>query len=153
MGYETNYGGKPDGTITIHNDGNWYRLDADTKDPAHTGAEVQEMYGNFKCYWQEPDAGVWNLLMRVPVVAPLADRLRWVFTPAGVIRVKYVRENGDETAYDDICVPSRRNRWLATRAHHEKGQAGQGGRWWLKVEGGINYVVVGTRYSKNQVAF
>jgi hypothetical protein len=71
----------------------------------------------------------------------------------GTIRVRYTRENGDHTAYQDFTVAPGQDDFLITHAHHEKGQAGQGGRWWVKVGGGLARVNITTRYVKTQTAY
>jgi hypothetical protein len=128
MGYTTSYGGKPSGVLGVPNDGDWHRVDADTDDPTHSGAEVQEIYLHCDCQWADPNR-------------------------CGVLRLRYTRESGDHTGYSDICVAPGAEDWLVTRSHHERGQAGQGGRWWIKVGGGLAKVTITTRYSKNQTAY
>lgn len=151
MGATTSYGGKPDGVLQVAA-GNWVRVDADTADPAKSGAEAQEAYLHCDCVWREPDTAVWSLLAS-SFLAPVLNKLKWLFTPAGEIRVRYTRESGNHTAYQDFTVASRKTDFLITHNHHEKGQAGQGGRWWIKVGGGLSRVDITTRYSKNQTAY
>jgi hypothetical protein len=128
MAYTSSYGGKPSGTLTVPSDGEWHRLDADTADPTHSGAEAQEVYLHCDCVWDGSNR-------------------------CGVIRVRYTRESGDHTAYQDFTVAPGMPDFLITHNHHERGQAGQGGRWWVEVKGGLSRVNITTRYSKNQTAY
>lgn len=152
MGSVTAFGGKPKNDQVIPGDGKWYLLDMDVADPAKSGLEIQEMYVHLDCAWREPDGAIWGLVA-ASFLAPVMNKLKWLFTPAGEVRVRYTRESGDHTAYQDFTVASRKKDFLISHNHSEKGQAGQGGRWWIQVEGGLAGVTATTRYSKNGVAF
>lgn len=128
MGAETNYGGKPGGSVRVPADGKWHRLDIDVADPRHSGLEIQEMYVHCDLAWADPSR-------------------------CGIIRVKYVRENNDATAYQDFCVAPGAEDWLISHNHSEHGIAGQGGRWWVRLGGGLSGVSVTTRYAKDGVAY
>jgi hypothetical protein len=122
MADDYQYSGKPAGTLRIPA-GTWVRVDADVPDPAISGTELQNLYAHADCVWADPSR-------------------------AGVIRVKYVRENGDATAYQDYTVAPGAEDFLLTAVHFEAGRRGQGGRWWVKCYGGLGAVVVTTRYVK-----
>lgn len=128
MAYTTSYGGKPAGVATVPADGDWHRLDIDTDDPTHSGLEVQEMYAHCDLTWADPNR-------------------------CGNIRVKYVRESGDATAYQDFTVVPGRADFLISHNHSERGQAHQGGRWWMQVSEGLAKVTVTTRYAKTGTAY
>ena len=73
------YSGKPGGNLPVKA-GSYVRLDVDVADPPRTGvAELHLMYANAALTWKTGET-------------------------AGVIRVKYVREDGDETGFADFTV-------------------------------------------------
>jgi hypothetical protein len=123
----TNYSGKPSGTLTISNAQDYVSMDFVTDDPPSSGLELHLMYVNCELTWGSDDVGI--------------------------IRVKYRRDDGDDTAYQDYCVPKGAaigspDTFLLTATHWESGEKGKGGRWYLRCEGGITSVKLGTRYSK-----
>lgn len=122
------YSGKPDGALTVRA-GDYVRLDVDVADPPRTGAaELHLVYANCALTWASG-------------------------ATAGVIRLKYVREDGDETGFADWTVVRGATlgspaSFLITHTHFEVGQAGLGGRWWIRCGGGLAALTVGTRYVK-----
>jgi murein DD-endopeptidase MepM/ murein hydrolase activator NlpD len=96
----------------------------DTDDPAASGLEFKLIYLNVN--------------------------LQWNGEGFGNIRMKFVREGDDPTAYQDYLVHSSQAEFLLTHMHMEQGQKGIGGRWYIKVTGGPALVgaSVDTRYSK-----
>lgn len=122
------YSGKPAGSLTVKAS-DYVRLDVDVADPPRTGAaELHLLYANCALTWASG-------------------------ATAGVIRVKYIREGGDETGLQDFTIvrgatfgspPS----FILTHDHWEVGQAGVGGRWWIKCGGGLSALTIGTRYVK-----
>lgn len=127
----SSYSGKPDGTIVIPN-GDYVRLDVNTDDPPIAGLEWHLLYANCVLRWN-PNA---------------AEQV-------GVIRVKYVREGGDATAFQDFTVTGyaigNPDSFLITHMHMENGEAGIGGRWWVRCAGALESIEVGTRYCKTDV--
>ena len=120
------YSGKPGTTQTVPA-GGYVRLDVDVADPPRSGViELHKLYVNASLRF-----------------ASGAD--------VGVIRVKYVRENGDETAFADHHVSREAaigspGSYLITATHWEIGQAGMGGRWWIRCGGGLTSIALTTRY-------
>jgi hypothetical protein len=124
----SDYSGKPSGTLTISNAQDYVSLDMVTADPPSSGLEFHMLYVNCELTWSGSD-------------------------PAGIIRVKYRRADGDETAFQDYAVPKGAalgspDTFLITATHWEAGEKGKGGRWYLRCEGGISSVRLGTRYAK-----
>lgn len=117
------YSGKPAGTLTVADDAGYVLVDADTPDPGVDGLEWHMLYANCDITWDSGSQDGW-------------------------IRVKYVREGGDATAYQDYSVVRGLSDFLLTAQHWEAGQAGVGGRWYVNVGGGISKVSVATRYVK-----
>lgn len=118
------YSGKSEDTKVIPlNEYVW--VTKDTDDPAASGLEFKLVYLNVKLTWAK--AGFAN------------------------IRVKFVREGDDPTAYQDYLVHSSQTEFLLTHSHMELGEKGIGGKWYMKVtspDGSLASCAVGTRYNK-----
>lgn len=144
----TEYSGKPAGVLVVPNAGGWVRLDADIPDPAGSGLEIQEMYLNCRCIWRCA-CGVETADLAKHVAATHPEQpFWWIVTPPGRIRVRYEREGGDDTAYQDFTVGAGEPRFLITHNHSEAGRRGIGGRWWIDVAGGLARIEISTRYDK-----
>jgi len=77
---------------------------------------------------------------------------RWKTGSAmGKVECKYVREDGDATAYDERHYEHGTQSVPFQQLHFEEGQAGKGGRWWMKFHGGLASVELSTRYAKTHV--
>lgn len=126
--YFTDYTGKPDDTLVVSDADGYTPLDVKTKKPPFSGVELHMMYANCSLEWD-----------------PSGDD--------GIIRVKYVRDDGDETAFQDYAVPKGRaigspDTFLITAQHFELGEKGKGGRWSIRCDGAIKKMRIGTRYAK-----
>jgi hypothetical protein len=115
------YSGKPSSILHIPA-GDYVRIDADVPDPTVGALEFQNLYANCGLRWRD-------------------DNMGW-------IQVKYVRENGDATAYQTYTVARSLSAFLITAVHFEQGERGQGGRWWVKCGGGLAGIDITTRYVK-----
>ena len=122
----TDYSGKPSGELEIRAEDGYVTLDADTEDPPFEGLELHALYIHCDLQWYWEDTA----------------------TSAGTIRVKYVREGGDDTGHQDYAVPAGAEDWLITATHWERGEKGVGGRWAINVGGGIAAAYITTRYQK-----
>jgi hypothetical protein len=122
------YSGKPDSNLKVPA-GDYVALDVDVKDPPRTGAaEFHLMYVNATLNWKTGGT-------------------------TGVIRTRYTREGGDDTAYSDRIVTrgtpfGSPDSFLITDVHFEVGQAGVGGRWWIRCGGDLASLTLTTRYAK-----
>lgn len=118
------YGGKSDDVKEIPlNTYTW--VTQDTPDPAASGLEFKLIYLNVKLRWKPGAEGLGN------------------------IRLKFVREGDDPTAYQDYTVHPGQPDYLITHMHMEKGEKGIGGKWYIKVTGSaLESAAVGTRYNK-----
>lgn len=116
------YSGKPGGTLTIQGSADYVKVDASAADAPGDGLEFHMLYANLD--------------------------LTWSGSGDGTIRVKYVREGGDATGYQDYTVANGRSDFLIQPIHWEAGEKGVGGDWYINVGGGISKAVVGTRYVK-----
>lgn len=122
------YSGKPDGTLTVRKSDGYVRLDADVADPPRDGVEMHLVYLNCALDWASGGTD-------------------------GTIRLRYTREDGDDTAYQDFAVNNKGaignpDRFLITHTHFEAGKAGIGGRWWVRCSGDLDSIKIGTRYVK-----
>jgi hypothetical protein len=134
----TDYSGKPAGELVVANSAGYVAADFATDDPPSGGLEFHLLYANCSLRWSTGNGG------------------------AGTIRVKYVREDGDATAYQDYTVTQYgalddeqeadpdhpADSFLITAQHWESGQKGVGGRWHIRCDGDIDHMRVGTRYAK-----
>jgi hypothetical protein len=120
--YNYVYSGKSEDTKEIPL-GEYVWVTKDTNDPVASGLEFKLVYLNVK--------------------------LRWAREGFGNVRVKYVREGDDATAYQDHLVHSSQSEFLITHMHMESGQKGIGGKWYIKVTGdALASAAVDTRYNK-----
>lgn len=117
------YSGKPSGTLTVTDSAGYVMVDADVPDPPVSGLEFHMLYANCDLTWDSGSQDGW-------------------------IRVKYVREGGDATGYQDYSVVRGMADFLIQPIHWEAGEKGIGGRWYINVGGGIAKAVVATRYVK-----
>jgi hypothetical protein len=120
--YNYVYSGKSEDTKEIPlNEYTW--VTKDMADPAASGLEFKLIYLNVK--------------------------LRWAREGFGNIRVKFIREGSDDTAYQDYLCHSSQPDFLLTHAHMESGEKGIGGKWYVKISGdALASAAVDTRYSK-----
>lgn len=122
------YSGKPSGEVQVYPDGDWHRL-AGLDEPASGrkgGSEHRLLY------------------------------LRLDFTPSRtadrVVETKFVRANGDATAYDSEEFGTTKDSYPYQNVHFEDGD-GAGGKWYVKVTGGKDPMTISTRYSKLHTTF
>lgn len=120
--YNYVYSGKSEDTKEIPlNEYVW--VTKDTDDPSSGGLEFKLVYLNVK--------------------------LRWAGEGFGNIRVKSIREGGDDTAYQDYLVHSSQPDFLITHMHMESGEKGIGAKWYIKITGAaLASAAVDTRYNK-----
>jgi murein DD-endopeptidase MepM/ murein hydrolase activator NlpD len=129
--YNYEYSGKSEDTKEIPL-GAYTWVTKDTDDPAASGLEFKLVYLNVK--------------------------LRWARKGVANIRVKFVREGDDPTAYQDHRVASMEDadgnlitpdEFLLTNTHFEAGEKGIGGKWYVKITGAaLASAAVDTRYNK-----
>jgi len=123
--YAYKYSGKP-GKPQALPKGTYVKLDSlDTPDPTFSGLEFKMLYLNISLEW--PTAG-----------------------GVGNARVKYVREGGDATAYQDFALNASQDSFLLTHMHMETGEKDKGGIWWVKLTGDMKdtSVIAESAYSK-----
>lgn len=123
------YSGKPAGEQTVHPDGEWHKLTALTQ-PA-SGIKEESSEHHF-------------LYLRVELPkGRTADR---------VLETKFVRSDGDATAYDSEEYGLKKDSHPYYNIHFEEG-SGIGGQWWVKVTGGTDPIRLTTRYAKTHVYY
>lgn len=130
MGLFYRYSGKPKGILTIDDADGYVRLDIDTEPDPPTGGDLEfkYLYANCELVWDEG-------------------------ATAGVIRVKFRREDGDETAFQDFTVIKgvsigEPDTFLVNAMHMELSEKNKGGRWYMRADGGLKAIKIGTRYCK-----
>lgn len=122
------YSGKPRGEVKVYPDGKWHRL-VGLDEPASGivgGTEFRMLY------------------------------LRLEFTPTRtadrVVETRFVRANGDATAYDSEEFGTVKDSHPYQNVHFEEGE-GEGGKWMVKVTGGKDPVTITTRYAKQHTVY
>lgn len=121
------YSGKPSGTLVIE-PGSWKRLGL--KEPAS------------KITAESSEHRLLYLRLELPS-GRTADR---------VVETKFVRANGDATAYDSEEFGLKKDSHPYYNMHFEDGD-GAGGEWWIKVTGGTDPIKVTTRYAKQHTYY
>lgn len=126
-----NYSGKPSHPLIVTR-GHYQPLDVHTAAPPRAGIELHMLYANCRITWD----------------AASGNRPRY-----GRIRVKYVRDDGDATGYQDwqVIDGPGTDIFLVQPMHWEQGESGKGGRWHIRCEGDIARLDVTTRYAKAAV--
>ena len=69
-----------------------------------------------------------------------------------VIETKFIRANGDDTAYDSEEYGLTKDSIPYYNHHFEDGD-GRGGSWWIRVTGGKDPITLTTRYAKQHTFF
>lgn len=69
-----------------------------------------------------------------------------------VVETKFIRANGDDTAYDSEEYGLTKDSIPYYNNHFEDGD-GAGGSWWIRVTGGKDPIVLTTRYAKQHTFF
>lgn len=122
------YSGKPSGTLTVQPDGNWHKIGL--KEPA-SGIKAESSEHRL-------------LYLRLEFTSTrTADR---------VVETKFVRANGDATAYDSEEFGTTKDSYPYQNVHFEDGD-GAGGEWWVKVTGGKDPMKITTRYAKQHTMY
>jgi hypothetical protein len=121
------YSGKPGGEFVLH-PGEWMRLG------------IKEKASGIKAESSE------HRLLYLRVELPSgrsADR---------VLETKFIRANGDSTAYDSEEYGLKKDSHPYYNVHFEDGD-GAGGEWWVKVTGGSDPIKFTTRYAKQHTFY
>lgn len=130
-GLWTYYSGKHDSPITVRPGEGWVDL-PELEQPA-SGITAGEPREDHFCY------------------------TRWELTAASTARrvaeLRFVRSDGDATAYDHrLMDPGVRDSYPFPNSHTEAG-SGLGGHWQARVTGGSDPVTITTRYAKTEVRY
>jgi hypothetical protein len=121
------YSGKQTGAIDLDNDGEWHSILPAQPASGITAESSEHHFLYLRC--ELPDNRT-------------ADR---------TIETKFVRSDGDATAYSSPAwTPNARDSVAIFNAHFEDG-SGLGGQWWVKVSGGN--IEITTRYAKTHVYY
>lgn len=120
------YSGKPSGVRNIAKV--WTNMDMVLPDPPISGSEDHFLYARVVFTWDPTKKG-----------------------QAARVACRYVRENGDETAYKELHFEYGTKDVPFDQKHWESGERGQGGKWQMMVTGGVTKAIATTRYSKIRV--
>jgi hypothetical protein len=127
------YSGKPSGDLRLPYN-KYVKLDATIPAPPRSGAEHRFVYLNVSPVW------------KLPKTDPM------YYFQTGVIRVRWTRagKKPDPTAYQTFVLTPWEDT-LISHMHWERGEAGRGGIWSMRVRGNLHSALVGTRYSKGYI--
>lgn len=120
------YSGKPTGTLRVTETDDWVAMDFRVDDPPLTGSEHHMLYCRVDFLWKAGGGDA-------------------------KVECKYVREDKDETAFDERHYEHGTKSVPFQQMHFEEGHAGIGGRWYMRVHGGASAMVLKTRYCKTHV--
>jgi hypothetical protein len=130
------YSGKPAGLLTLH-EGVEKDLDARIPAPKVNGREDRMVYLNVRVRWKITDRRHPDYYHQVANL-----RVEWD-------RAAFHGEPVDETAFGDYTITPIKDSFLITHLHWERGQAGRGGKWRLRLDSPhATGATVATRYAK-----
>jgi N-acetylmuramoyl-L-alanine amidase len=131
------YSGKPAGNLILAGDGDWTVIDTVLEDPKIAGSEHHMSYTRLSFEWKP-----------LPTVDSFDEAMRTVANYAAKVEIKYVRDDGDATAYDERHYSYGTKSVPFQQLHFESGEVGKGGKWFMKVHGGVKSMTISTRYAK-----
>lgn len=128
MGIWTEYSGKPGGTKRVTEADEWVKMDFSVPATPYTGSEHHLMYARVNFGWKSGNG-------------------------MAKVECKYVRSNGDETAFDERHYEHGTKSVPFQQKHFEDGEKGVGGNWYMKIHGGASFMELTTRYCKTHVYY
>ncbi len=126
LGLWMHYSGKPRGILRVTESAGWVAIDVHVPDPPLSGSEHHMLYARVLFIWKGG-------------------------SEFAKVECKYVRDDGDETAFDERHYEHGTKTVPFQQVHFEEGQAGLGGRWFMRVHGGASAMDLKTRYCKSHV--
>ena len=124
------YSGKKDTEKLVHPDGDWHDIDL----PAQPASGIK---GNSK------EEHFLYLRIHLPKSR----------TATRTIHTRFVRSDGDETAYKSPAWPGDSDNSIAYENFHIETGSGLGGKWQILVDGGTDPIDYTTRYAKTYVTY
>lgn len=122
------YSGKKDSKILVYPDGKWHNIDLPSQ-PASGKSGKEEHF----------------LYLRI--------HLPKGRSATRTIHTRFVRSDGDETAYKSPAWPSDSDDSIAYENFHPEKGTGLGGKWQILVDGGTDPIDYTTRYAKTYVTY
>lgn len=139
----SDYTGKPSQSQVIQADGEWHRLVTDPLKPVPaSGREDHMMYARLNFRWRSVSGSM---------PTSLSALVKAVASYQGKVEAKFVRGDGDETAFDERHFTYGTQSVPFQHLHWESGEKGLAGQWWVKAHGGLASVEITTRYAKTYV--
>ncbi len=137
------YTDKPEASQVIPGDGAWHLVRMTALKPVpYTGREDHMLYARVNFRWK-PVTG--------SVPSTLSALVKAVASYQGKVEAKFVRGDGDATAYDERHFVYGTNSVPFQHLHWEHGEKGLAGAWYLRAHGGLTSVELTTRYAKTNV--
>lgn len=124
------YSGKRDSEVRVHPDGDWHKVDLPAQ-PA-SGITTDSTEHHF-------------LYLRIGLPSSRSA--------TRTIETKFVRSDGDATAYWSPAWDAGARDSIAYYNSHLEAGSGLGGQWWIKVSGGSDPITYSTRYAKTHLHY
>jgi len=117
------YSGKTIEPVSVIGDGNWHDIPntAVKGSPFARPHEEHTLYARTRLVWDGASA---------------------------IITIRYVRDDGDATAYREYEPTADNTSLPIEMTHFEVGSKGVGGKWQIRIEGGVEEAIFTTRYAK-----
>lgn len=139
----SDYTGKPSESQVIKADGEWVKLNTDPLEKVPVdGREDHMMYARLNFRWKTVSGSM---------PTSLAALVKAVASYQGKVEAKFVRGDGDETAFEERHFTYGTQSVPFQHLHWESGERGLAGQWWIKAHGGLSSVEITTRYAKTYV--
>jgi peptidoglycan hydrolase-like protein with peptidoglycan-binding domain len=137
------YTDKPSAAQVIPGDAAWHLVTmAALQKVPYTGFESHMLYVRVNFRWK-------SVTGTVPTT--MAALVKAVAAYQGKVEARFVRGDGDATAYDERHFTYGTNSVPFQHLHWEHGEKGLAGKWYLRVHGGLTSVELTTRYAKTNV--
>jgi peptidoglycan hydrolase-like protein with peptidoglycan-binding domain len=137
------YTDKPEAAQVIPGDAAWHLVKMNPLKPVPAaGFESHMLYVRVNFRWR-------SVTGSVPTT--LSGLVKAVASYQGKVEARFVRGDGDATAYDERHFVYGTNSVPFQHLHWEHGEKGLAGKWYLRVHGGLSSVELTTRYAKTNV--
>lgn len=130
IGFWDWYSGKETNEVLVYPDGEWHDIKIDAQPASGISGKSKEEH---------------FLYLRI--------HLPKGRTVTRTVHTRFVRSNGDETAYKSPAWPPDSSDSVAYENFHVESGSGLGGKWQIMVEGGTDPLDYTTRYAKTYVTY
>lgn len=144
MGYFHDYTDKPSAAVVYPADDTWRELKGKNplKPVPFAGKEDHMAYARLNFRWKT---------LSGPAPTTLAGVVKAAADNMAKVEIKFVRGDGDETAFDERHYAYGTKSVPFQQVHWEHGEKNLAGKWYIKCHGGLTSMEVTTRYAKTAV--